>query len=399
MKLLGITHFTLTSALGRGRAAHWRALESATTGLAPARFDGSILQSHLGEVPGLEQALPDDLIAYECRNHRLAWLALQQDGFVAAARQLRERYGAGRVGVFMGTSTAGIHSTELAYRARAAPDTALAASFSYRHTQSLFSVAGVVAQALQLAGPAITISTACSSSAKVFPAAYRSIQLGLCDAAVVGGVDSLCLTTLHGFNSLQLISDDVCRPADAQRRGISIGEAAGFAIVETAAASGRAGWSLLGYGESGDAHHMSSPHPEGEGAAAAMRAALQSAALRPADIDYVNLHGTGTRANDAAEDRGVCAVLGTRTPCSSTKGWTGHTLGAAGIVETGLSLLCLENGFLPRSLNTRERDPALGANLLMESRRAPLRHVMSNSFGFGGSNCVLVFGHGGDGSP
>lgn len=395
MKLLGITHYTLTSALGRGRAAHWQALQSAASGLRPARFDGSNLQSHIGEVSGLDQPLPEAIVAFECRNHRLAWLALQQDGFATAAAELRERYGAGRVGVFMGTSTAGIHATELAYRGRAHAEAPLAPSFSYRHTQNLYSVAAVVAQALQLSGPAITISTACSSSAKVFPAAWRSMQLGLCDAAVVGGVDSLCLTTLHGFNSLQLISDDVCRPADALRRGISIGEAAGFAIVEKAsAASSEASWSLLGYGESGDAHHMSAPHPKGAGAAAAMRAALQRAALQPADIDYINLHGTGTQANDAAEDQGVCAVMGTAVPCSSTKGWTGHTLGAAGIVETGIALLCLETGFMPHSLNTREKDPALGANILMQSRAAPVRRVMSNSFGFGGSNCVLIFGAG-----
>jgi 3-oxoacyl-[acyl-carrier-protein] synthase-1 len=393
---LAITSYTLTSALGQGRSAHWQALSAAKGGLARARFDGSSLHSHIGEVRSLDALLPPTLSAFECRNHRLAWLALQQDGFVSAAAELRERYGADRVGVFIGTSTAGVHSTELAYRERSGADGALPGSFDYARTQNLHSVAGVVAHALQLSGPALAISTACSSSAKVFPAAYRSMQLGLCDAAVVGGVDSLCLTTLHGFNSLQLIADDVCRPADAERKGISIGEAGGFAIVERAAAvRDRPSYgTLLGYGESGDAHHMSSPHPEGLGAASAMRAALKRAQLNAADIDYVNLHGTGTQANDAAEDRGVCAVLGTTTPCSSTKGWTGHTLGAAGIVETGLALLCLENGFLPQSLNTRVKDPALQANILMQPRSAPLTRVMSNSFGFGGSNCVLIFGRG-----
>src|SRR5205085_682337 len=161
---------------------------------------------------------------------------------------------------------------------------------------------------------------------------------GICDAAIVGGVDSLCLTTLYGFNSLQLISPEVCRPADANRRGISIGEAAGFAILEKSRGQGLA---LLGYGESSDAHHMSAPHPQGEGAAAAMLGALTRAGLSARDVDYINLHGTATPANDAAEDKAVFGVFGDATPCSSTKGWTGHTLGAAAITEAVFALLAI----------------------------------------------------------
>jgi 3-oxoacyl-[acyl-carrier-protein] synthase-1 len=302
------------------------------------------------------------------------------------------------VGVFIGTSTAGIHSAELAYRAWRSDTpggmTNLPDWFDYRHTQNLFSVADFVARALHLSGPVLAISTACSSSAKVFAAAYRSMQLGLCDAAIVGGVDSLCLTTLYGFNSLQLISADKCRPADAGRKGISIGEAAGFAIVEKPEQAGADAlpYGLLGYGESGDAHHMSSPDPQGRGAAAAMQLALQRASLNTTDVDYINLHGTGTQANDAAEDQGVCALFGTHIPCSSTKGWTGHTLGAAGIVEAGISLLCIEHGFMPQSLNTQVKDPALQANILMRAREMQMQRVLSNSFGFGGSNCSLLLG-------
>ncbi|MGH8457262.1 MAG: beta-ketoacyl synthase N-terminal-like domain-containing protein, partial [Stenotrophobium sp.] len=235
----------------------------------------------------------------------------------------------------------------------------------------------------------LSIATACSSSAKVFASAHRAMQAGLCDTAIVGGVDSLCLTTLYGFNSLQLVSPEICRPADAARRGISIGEAAGFAILEKNAGAGMA---LLGYGESSDAHHMSAPHPEGEGAAAAMRAALERAGLRPQDVDYINLHGTATPANDAAEDKGVCALFGTATPCSSTKGWTGHTLGAAAITEAVFALLCMEHGFMPRSLNTQEKDPAIHGNILLQAREAGVARVLSNSFGFGGNNCSLLFG-------
>jgi 3-oxoacyl-[acyl-carrier-protein] synthase-1 len=395
MSLLRISHYTLSSALGLGRAAHATALRAGESGLRPARFDTSDIQCYVGQVAGLSAALPNALHQFDCRNNRLAWLALQQDGFQQAAEQLRARYGAARVGVFMGTSTAGIHSAELAYReardnnARNLPDW-----FDYRHTQNLFSVADFVTHVLQLKGPVMAISTACSSSAKVFAAAYRSIQMGHCDAAIVGGVDSLCLTTLYGFNSLQLISNDVCRPADAQRKGISIGEAGGFAIVEKPDVTDASAlpFSLLGYGESGDAHHMSSPDPQGRGAAAAMQVALQRAKLTSIEVDYINLHGTGTPTNDAAEDQGVHSLFATSTPCSSTKGFTGHTLGAAGIVEAGIAMLCIEHGFMPQSLNTRVKDPALQSNILLQARSTPVQKVLSNSFGFGGSNCSLLFG-------
>jgi 3-oxoacyl-[acyl-carrier-protein] synthase I len=397
MTLLHISHYTLSSALGRGRAAHWQALQTGQSGLRlmtadTAPFEGGEIRCHIGEVSGLDTPLPPRFRQFDCRNHRLAWMGLQQDGFLQAAQQLRERHGAARVGVFIGTSTAGIHSAELAYREwRARSLSSLPEWFDYRHTQNLFSTAAFVAQALQLTGPVMTISTACSSSAKVFAAAFRSMRMGLCDAAIVGGVDSLCLTTLYGFNSLQLISADVCRPADAGRNGISIGEAAGFAIVESPHTDAlNAG--LLGYGESSDAHHMSSPDPQGRGAAIAMQQALQRATVSAGDIDYINLHGTGTQANDAAEDQGVCALFGTHTPCSSTKGWTGHTLGAAGIMEAAIAMLCIEHGFMPQSLNTREKDPQLQANILMQARHASVRRVLSNSFGFGGNNCSLLFG-------
>lgn len=398
MTLLHIIDYTLTSALGRGRDAHRHALISGTTGLRKTVFDTCNIDCFIGEVAGLDVELPASLKHFDCRNHRLALLGLQQDGFIDSVTRLREKYGETRIGVFMGTSTAGIHTAELAYRTwRAANDAdqTLPDWFDYQHTQNLYSVADFVKQALQLRGHSLVISTACSSSAKVFAAAYRAMQFGLCDAAIVGGVDSLCLTTLYGFNSLQLVSSDMCRPADAQRRGISIGEAAGFAIVEpTQSTSHHRGlpYALLGYGESGDAHHMSSPDPQGAGAALAMQLALNRASLSSDEIDYINLHGTGTLANDAAEDKGVVTVFGTAKPCSSTKGWTGHTLGAAGIMEAGIAMLCIEHGILPRSLNTQQLDPQLQANILMETSRATINRVISNSFGFGGSNCSLIFG-------
>ncbi|HEX2586286.1 MAG TPA: beta-ketoacyl synthase N-terminal-like domain-containing protein, partial [Steroidobacteraceae bacterium] len=297
MSLLRVTAYTLTSALGHGRTAHQVALASGNTGLRKQVFDTCNIDCWIGEVSGLDAALPAALREFECRNQRLAWLALQQDGFMESVARLREKHDANRIGVFMGTSTAGIHSMELAYREwRSQHDnksgdvnTSLPDWFSYRHTQNLYSIADFIKHALNVSGHSMVISTACSSSAKVFAAAYRCMQMGFCDAAIVGGVDSLCLTTLYGFNSLQLVSSDMCRPADVNRRGISIGEAAGFAIVEKADAdvdSNALPCALLGYGESGDAHHMSSPDPNGTGAAASMHGALARAALQAGDIDY-----------------------------------------------------------------------------------------------------------------
>jgi len=387
MKPLPVSAYTVSSSLGAGRAAHARALRGGATGLRKLAFDTNTLDCWLGEVADFDVPLPDAFAPMDCRNNRLGEFTLAQDGFAEAVAASVRRHGANRIGVFLGTSTSGVHSTEKAYRVRV--DGALPEAFSQRFTQNIYSITGFVTRRLGLEGPALAISTACSSSAKVFAAARRAIEAGLCDAAVVGGVDSLCLTTLYGFNSLQLISADICRPADSARNGISIGEAAGFALLDPAADSGV---HLLGYGETSDAYHMSSPDPNGAGAVASMRAALAMAKLPAEAVDYVNLHGTGSVANDISECRAIVTVFGRDTPCSSTKGWTGHTLGAAGIVESAISLLALEQGFLPRSLNTLNKDPGIEAGILLETREAPVRHVLSNSFGFGGSNCSLLFG-------
>jgi 3-oxoacyl-[acyl-carrier-protein] synthase I len=389
MNPLRISTYTVSSAVGAGRDAHVQALRAGTTGLSRLAFDTNNLDCWLGEVGDFNVPLTGALADWDCRNNRLAEFALNQDRFLEAVAACRGRYGGTRIGVFVGTSTSGVQHSELAYRARVTAAGTLPDWFDQRRTQNIFSVAAFVAQRLGLEGPSLAISTACSSSAKVFAAASRAIASGTCDAAVVGGVDSLCLTTLYGFNSLQLISADICRPADAARLGISIGEAGGFALLDPSAESPLA---LLAYGETSDAYHMSSPEPEGRGAAESMRAALARAHIASGEVDYINLHGTGTIANDNVEGRAVCEVFGTATPCSSTKGWTGHTLGAAGMVEAAISLLTIEHGFMPRSLNTRTKDPAIEAGILLENRIASVQRVLSNSFGFGGSNCSLLFG-------
>lgn len=382
--MIQIRQMTVTSSLGTGWDAHRQALADERSGLRACDFPGAEGLGWVGEVAGLGAvALPAELSRFDCRNNRLAWQALQADGFLDAARAAVSQHGARRVGVFMGTSTSGIGQTEDAFRDRRAaqmPDW-----FDYRHTHNMYSLADFVRAATGAAGYSACISTACSSSAKVFASAERAIRLGLCDAALVGGCDSLCLTTLCGFNSLQLVSPTICRPADIGRDGISIGEGAGFALVDAGDGADRR---VIGYGESSDAHHMSTPEPDGAGAAAAMRAALAMAG--DGEIAYVNLHGTATPANDTSESRGVAQVLGDQVPCSSTKGWTGHTLGAAGIIEAGFALMALEQRRLPRSLNTEKLDPSIACRILTAAESTSGRRALSNSFGFGGSNCALA---------
>ncbi len=391
MTPLAVSDITVVSALGHGRSATLDALQVGRSGLRQVDFETAALGAWLGVVDGIEALdWPAGLQAFDCRNNRLAELGLRADGFADSVRRARERFGAARIGVFLGTSTAGILQTELAYRRRDPATGALPADLHYAQTHNTYSVARYVRQVLDLQGPAVVVSTACSSSAKVFGQAARMVELGLIDAAVVGGVDSLCLTTLYGFHALELVAPEICRPWDAQRKGLSIGEAAAFALLERDAAAPLA-W-LLGCGESSDGHHMSSPHPEGAGAALAMRQALAQAGRRADEVGYVNLHGTGTPGNDAAEDRGVTSVFGTGTPCSSTKGYTGHTLGAAGGVEATISVLALQHGLLPGGLNVNQVDPALQSNYLLAPRQTPLDLVASNSFGFGGSNACLLFG-------
>lgn len=393
MNPLLLSHFTATSAIGRGLSATLESLRKRNSGLAPCDFDSVDLATYIGAVAGVDEvALREDLRAFDCRNNRLLQLALEQDRFAQAVERAISEYGSQRVGVFLGTSTAGILQTEEAYRRRD-PAGALPADFNYAATHNTFSAADFVRRYFALTGPAVAVSSACSSSAKVFASARRMIEAGVIDAAVVGGVDTLCLTTLYGFNSLGLTSPEPCKPFDARRGGISIGEAAALILLERP--EGRITPEdilLLGIGESSDAYHMSSPHPEGLGAKIAMENALSMAQLQPGQIDYINLHGTATPSNDAAEGKAVASVFGSAVPCSSTKGATGHTLGAAGGLEAVIAALSLRYGLIPGSVHTENPDPELELNYLLENREQAVQHVLSNSFGFGGTNCSLIFG-------
>ena len=395
MAPLAIRAYTATTALGRGRDAQARALRERRGGLrrndfpvlAPAQEP---LECWIGRVDGLEdEALPAPYAQWDCRNNRLAWIALQHDGVPEAVEAVKARYGADRVAVVLGTSTASIAATEEAYARLDAG--AFPPDLQRPIVHTPHSLGHFVQAATGLRGPCMTVATACSSSAKVFAQAARLIAAGVCDAALVGGVDTLCGSVLYGFNSLQLVAPEPCRPFDAARVGLSLGEAGGYAVLERAAA-GEGGLQLRGYGESSDAHHMSTPHPQGLGAQLAMRDALARAGIAPDEVGYLNLHGTATPANDSVEALAVAALFPDSLHASSTKGWTGHTLGAAGIVESVIALLALERGELPGILNSTTPDPACGPQIRFDNAQRPIRHAMNNSFGFGGNNCSLVFG-------
>ena len=369
-------------------------LRTRRSGLVPCTFEDVDLEAYIAKVDGLDAyCVRPDLSAYDCRNNRLAQLCLEQEGFVDAINAAKNKYGAKRIGVYLGTSTSGILQSELAYRHLEPKTGALPPDFHYAETQNSYSIAGFVSRYLGLSGPSFVVSSACSSSAKVFANAVRMMAAGVCDAAVVGGVDSLCLSTLYGFNSLGLMSHLPCRPYDTDRDGISVGEGAGFVLIERSVPSDAASKIfLLGIGESSDAYHMSTPHPEGLGAKLAMQRALASAGLQAKEIDYINLHGTATKTNDASEGKTVADVFSDKVPCSSTKGWTGHLLGAAGITEAIIAMLALKHGFIPGSVNTQQIDPAMAIDYRIENSNTKIHRVMSNSFGFGGSNCSLVLG-------
>ncbi len=396
---LQISAYTATSAVGVGKASLLDALEHSRSGLRANDFgdgtDRAPLATWIGRVDGLEELrLPESLASWDCRNNRLAWLGLQADGFMDAVARAREKYGAARVALIVGTSTSSIGETEAAYT-RLDADGSFAAGQRRPLVHTPHSLAMFLQAALGLEGPSETISTACSSSAKVFASAERLIRLGLIDAAVVGGVDTLCGSVLYGFNSLELVSPAPCRPFDAARDGISLGEAAGYALVERADAAGTAdSLYLLGYGEASDAHHMSTPHPQGLGAEHALDDALARAGLSTDAIDYINMHGTASTKNDEVEGALVTRRFPEHIHASSTKGFTGHTLGAAGIVEAAVSLLALETGLMPGTVNTTVLDSDCGPQIKLQPARGDVRRALSNSFGFGGNNCSLIFGKG-----
>jgi 3-oxoacyl-[acyl-carrier-protein] synthase-1 len=386
-----ITAMTLSCAAGVGLPAVRAALHAARTGLRVNDFPHCDLKTWIGRVDGIEEiCLGQQFTGWSCRNNQLAMLGLEQDQFMASVSSLKQRVDPTRIACIIGTTTAGISSTEAAYRALPRGQ-GFQAEYLQPRVHSQHVSASFVAEVLGLDGPVVTVSTACSSSAKVFANAVRLINSGWVDAAIVGGVDSLCLSVLYGFHSLELISNHPCQPFDLNRSGLSLGEAAGFAILErhnSANSQGR----LLGFGESSDAHHMASPHPDGSGARAAMQQALDSAQLQPEQISYINCHGTATPLNDRIEAAAIKQVFPKPPPAASTKAFTGHTLGAAGITESILSLLALQEKWVPASLNCQAPEAEWADFILTAAQHMPVNYVLNNAFGFGGSNTSLLFG-------
>jgi len=392
---LPVTACASASACGIGNHSLLDALRTGQSRLQPVRLFEVDFPACTGEIDNHRlPTLDAGLTRFNTRNARIALAALnhEADRLREAVRHARQRYGAHRIGVVLGTSTSGIYETENAYTTLAETGH-LPTDYDFVHQHTWVASAHFLQAELQLEGPCHTISTACSSSSKTIISAQRLIHAGVCDAVLTGGVDSLCRMTLHGFKSLDLIAEQPCTPLDRDRSGISLGEGAGLLLLERAHPEHTDCVHLLGAGESSDAHHMTAPHPEGRGAVLAMQRALQQAGLTATDIDYVNLHATGTVKNDAAEMLGMQAVFGPDTPCSGTKGLTGHTLGAAGGIEAIIAWLCLQHAFMPGTCGLQNVDTAFTMQILQDSRTdLPVRYTMSNNFGFGGNNTSLLFG-------
>ncbi|MGE5540456.1 MAG: beta-ketoacyl-[acyl-carrier-protein] synthase family protein [Gemmatimonas sp.] len=396
MTALFLTDCGIVTPLGRGKAHVARALFAGRgDGIVPSGDLAPGRSVPVGAVAAPLPAVPPDLALFDSRNNRLMQAALDEISETVA--RAVARHGADRIAVVLGTSTSGISDGEQALAAQRRSG-AWPNGFHYR-AQETGSLAEYAARSLGVTGPAYTIATACSSSAKVFASARRLMRAGLIDAAVVGGADTLCRMTIGGFGALEALSKTRCNPFSANRDGLTIGEGAAAFLIEREPGPVR----LLGIGETSDAHHATAPDPDGAGARAAMLQALGDAGLMPADIGYINLHGTATVLNDAMESKAVAAVFGDSTPCSSTKGMTGHMLGAAGGCEAAFLWLTLHpefngDGLLPPHLWDGVADPTLPAlNLVTVGAEAPRGRgaMLSNSFGFGGSNAALILGRDG----
>ena len=362
----------LVTALGSGIHSHCEALLENRKGIRPLTLFPTLSHDPLpvGEttIPGGTGPIP--------RTHHLALLA---------AEQAMANVSGAPDAVVMGVTTGGMSSTEMLLRKQIS-DPAL-----YRR-HATGSVAEEIAKAYDCCGPALTVSTACSSGAAALKLALELIRSGKAQRVLAGGADSLCRLTYHGFNALQLIDPQGARPVDIDRRGMSVGEGAGMLLL-AANEPDLAMAEVLGAGVSCDAYHPAAPHPEGAGALVAMQTALSDAGLTPADIDYVNLHGTGTRDNDAAEAKALNALFGNDLPMhSSIKGATGHSLAAAGAIEAAISTISISQGVIPANSGCHIPDPALELTPLAVPVHKKVDAVLSNSFGFGGNNACLVLG-------
>jgi 3-oxoacyl-[acyl-carrier-protein] synthase-1 len=381
-----LTALSAVNALGPSTAAVLAALDAERSGLGPSPL-AVTMETVVGAVEAAAlPRLPEDYAAYETRLSRLGYLAyLEVADAVSAAV---DRWGPRRVAVVLGTSTGGLEETEGAFLGWL-EDGTLDEAYDYQRQHNFAAFGEFLACQAGILGPAYVVSTACSSSGKVAASAQRLLDAGLADAVLVGGVDSLTRMTLQGFHSLGILSARACRPFDVRRDGINIGEGAAFLLIER---EGDAEVHLHGVGESADAYRMSSPEPSGRGAREAMERALAQAGLSPGDVDHVNAHGTATQLNDAAEALAIRDVVGDDTLVSSTKGYTGHLLGAAGATEAVFAVHAIRHGRVPKTLNFEEPDEGVDIRVARATVERPVRFVLSNSFAFGGSNVSLLLG-------
>jgi 3-oxoacyl-[acyl-carrier-protein] synthase-1 len=380
-----VTAYSALNALGATTREVIRALDTGTSGLAPCSMDLPF-ETYTGAAPGPLPALPAALSAFDSRSARLAVAAL--DEMRPALASTIARHGSDRVALVLGTTTAGLDRTERAYH-ELRQTGALPTGYDMARQHAFGGLLEAVRRAAGVTGPAYVVSTACSASAKALGSAQRLLAADVVDAVLVGGVDSLCQTTLHGFHSLEILSRERCRPLSRARSGINIGEGAAYLLLER---RGESHAYLLGVGESSDAHHMAAPHPEGAGAVAAMREALAQAGAEPGDVDYINAHSPGTRLNDLSESRAITSLFGAQVAVISTKGYTGHLLGAGGATEAVFAVVAVEQGWLPASLGAEPVDTTLGIHVPIARQERPCRTALSNSFAFGGNNVSVLFG-------
>ncbi len=351
-------------------------------------YRDDLLNEHKGSYFGqIKAKLPrlDDYPEHKSRNS--AVLAFLTDSIKDSINELKQKYSKDRIAIILGTSTSGLDETE--NELKKFMQTGVPSRDFYYKSQEFGDPSMFLADYLEIDGPAYTISTACSSSARALICGKRMLESGLVDAVIAGGADTLCKVPINGFNSMGVLSQERCLPFNKNRSGINIGEGGGLMILSKEKDS----LELLGVGESSDAYHVSSPDPSGAGAISAMEMALNDASLTTDDIGYVNLHGTATKLNDAMESKAMASLFKGKVPCSSTKYMTGHTLGAAGIVEATILCYLLKHDLdLPvQDFSHDEIDDTLDeCGLIKEKIKAKKKVMMSNSFAFGGNNASII---------
>ncbi|HEX3694691.1 MAG TPA: beta-ketoacyl-ACP synthase [Polyangia bacterium] len=380
-----VTAYAAVNALGTSTRQVIAALGAGRSGVRACPLEVPFT-APTGAVADPLPALPARLAAHDSRTARLAVAGLAEI-LPAIARAVAGR-GAGRVALVVGTTTAGLGRTEQAYGVFRRTG-ALPVDYDVHRQHSFGSLIEAVRVTAGIGGPAYVVSTACSASAKAIASAQRLLDNDVADAVIVGGVDGLCQITLRGFHSLDILSDEACRPFSTARKGINLGEGAAYLLLER---DGDAATALLGSGESSDAYHMTAPHPEGQGARAAMAGALAQAGLHPTEIDHINAHSPGTRQNDLSEGKAITSLFGGEVPVASTKGYTGHLLGAGGVTEAIFAMVAVEQGWIPASMGADPVDAALGLNVPTRRMERCCRAVLSNSFAFGGNNVSVIFG-------